>query len=512
MKKVGLFLLVLLAIGEGAKILAIIPFPSPSHQILASALLKELASRGHEVTMISPNPLKNPPKNYRDIVLDDIRVWKDKTMSVTKMQDASKWDKLKIIYEVVKDAGRIVLADPNLQSFLKEGQKFDLCIQMVGFMESLLPISHVVNATTIGFSPIGGMPGLNYHTGIPMQYSVIPNVFLPFNDEMGFFQRLINTVVGFLMDFVMYIFILPIQNSLAVEFFPNSPNIYELLEDVDLHLINSHYATESPRAHFPNMIQIGGFHLQEKQQLPEDIRSYMDSSKNGVILFSLGSNIKSADLPKEKLEGIMNAFAKSKYDILWKFEEKLPSNMKNPKNVKISSWLPQKAVLAHPKTVAFITHGGMGSTVEAIYNGVPMICIPFFGDQSKNTADSVHNGYAIHLDFKDVNEDTLTSAINEITGNPVYTKVVKLRSDIYKNQEINPMDKAVFWVEHAIKHRGAKHLKPRSSKIPWYQLMLIDVYAALFAILAVSSLISFYIIKKVINCFRAKKSKKVKTN
>jgi len=52
---------------ECSRILCLFPSPSRSHVIIATALLQELAEKGHEVTMLSPFPLDTPIKNYRDI-------------------------------------------------------------------------------------------------------------------------------------------------------------------------------------------------------------------------------------------------------------------------------------------------------------------------------------------------------------------------------------------------------------------------------------------------------------
>lgn len=52
---------------SSSKILVVHTTPSPSHLIVGKALYKELAIRGHDVTVINTFPLDKPLKNYRDI-------------------------------------------------------------------------------------------------------------------------------------------------------------------------------------------------------------------------------------------------------------------------------------------------------------------------------------------------------------------------------------------------------------------------------------------------------------
>lgn len=57
---------------EGARILGVFPGATYSHFILGHTLMKELASRGHEVTVMSPFPQKTPIKNYKDVDLSEL--------------------------------------------------------------------------------------------------------------------------------------------------------------------------------------------------------------------------------------------------------------------------------------------------------------------------------------------------------------------------------------------------------------------------------------------------------
>lgn len=69
---------------------------------------------------------------------------------------------------------------------------------------------------------------------------------------------------------------------------------------------------------------------------------------------------------------------------------------------------------AHPNLKLFITHGGLMGTLEAVNRGVPMIMIPLFGDQFRNSAAVSEKGAAIVLDYFELTESKLAQAIDKI--------------------------------------------------------------------------------------------------
>lgn len=75
-------------------------------------------------------------------------------------------------------------------------------------------------------------------------------------------------------------------------------------------------------------------------------------------------------------------------------------------------------VIGHPNVRLFITHGGIHSLEEATYNALPIIGIPFFGDQYTNMRLAERNGIGKMVDHVDINEKSLLSAINEILSDP----------------------------------------------------------------------------------------------
>lgn len=69
----------------------------------------------------------------------------------------------------------------------------------------------------------------------------------------------------------------------------------------------------------------------------------MDEAEHGVVFFSLGSNLKSKDMPKAKIDMFLNVFSKLKQRVLWKWEdENMP---RKPTNVFTGPWLPQTDIL-----------------------------------------------------------------------------------------------------------------------------------------------------------------------
>lgn len=164
---------------------------------------------------------------------------------------------------------------------------------------------------------------------------------------------------------------------------------------------------------------------------------------------------------------------------------------------------------AHPNVKLFITHGGLLSTTETIYHGVPILAIPLFADQPLNAARAVEAGYALQLDYRDPDftEEKVERFINELLNNPKYIENVRRRSELFHDRPMSPMETAVYWVEYVIRHKGADHLKNAGAKLPLYKYLMVDVLV--FVLLIVS--LSCKIIKIVWNKL-SRKPQKIKLN
>lgn len=208
----------------------------------------------------------------------------------------------------------------------------------------------------------------------------------------------------------------------------------------------------------------------------------MDSATDGAIFFSIGSNAQSSQLPQETISVILNEFRKSKLKVLWKFETDLPDL---PENIKIGKWLPQNDILAHPNVRLFISHCGKGGITEAKYHGVPILAMPMFVDQFSNAVKILNEGWAVSLPLGDINENTFSSALDEVLNNASYTRVAKKLSALYRDRPQHPLETAVFWVEYVIRHNGAYHMQSPGKHLNLLQYYSVDVFVFIGVVLLV---------------------------
>ena len=75
----------------------------------------------------------------------------------------------------------------------------------------------------------------------------------------------------------------------------------------------------------------------------QELQKYLDEAADGVIYFSMGSNLQGHLMPETKRNAFLVAFSKLKQRVLWKWEiDTLPGQLSN---VKFGKWLPQTDIL-----------------------------------------------------------------------------------------------------------------------------------------------------------------------
>jgi len=97
---------------------------------------------------------------------------------------------------------------------------------------------------------------------------------------------------------------------------------------------------------------------------------------------------------------------------------------KLPPNIEIHRSIPQLEVLQIASL--FVTHAGMGSIMESVYYGVPMIAVPQMAEQRTNAKRIQALNLGKYLPREDITAANLLSYAREVKANPNYQRNISL--------------------------------------------------------------------------------------
>ncbi|CAH1160040.1 unnamed protein product [Phaedon cochleariae] len=474
---------------ECARILGVFPVLSISHQIIFQPIWKELSSRGHNVTVITPNPLNDVfSPNLTEIdVSSSAKRCVDNTDIIKKLDTTqSLFAKIMFSYHFLDYLITKELEQEEVSRLINSSETFDLILlQVIGIQPLVFGFGGKYRSPIIGISTLQVFLHTHDTLGNPTHALVTPDVMLGFEGDLTFANKVESLLFNIWYRMLYYWYALPSADKVARKYFGEDiPYLGDIERNTSLLLVNSNPIMHGVRPNVPNVIEINQIHIKKKKPLPEDIRKYLDSSPQGIVYFSLGSNVKSANLTESTRNVIIQAMAELPYKVIWKWEtDYLPGK---PDNVMIRKWLPQQDVLGHPHIKVFVTQGGMQSIEESITNGVPMVGLPFITDQPTNVRRFTELEMGLGLDYRTMNKEQLRDAIIEVAENKKYKDQVNKSKMILADQPMKGIEKAVWWIEYVLRHKGAKHLRSAAADMSFYEYFMIDVICFLFVCISLS--------------------------
>ncbi|XP_069711579.1 UDP-glucuronosyltransferase 2A2-like isoform X5 [Phaenicophaeus curvirostris] len=441
-----------------------------SHWLNVKIVIQELIHRGHSVTVLVSNAslfikpraeatekfeVYNVPfkkDTIENLINDVVALWlNNKPTTLTFWKFYKELGKLsKNWHQMNRIMCDAVFTNQELMVHL-QGSGYDLLLSdPVTLCGDLLALKLAIPFIySLRFSPASTV---ERHCGkVPAPPSYTPAALSELTDCMTFSERIKNIVSYHLQDYVFqsYWGEWDIYYSKVLG---RPTTLCETMGKAEIWLIRTYWDIEFPRPLLPNFEFVGGLHCQPAKPLPK---------------------------------------------VLWRYKGKKPENLGS--NTRIYDWIPQNDLLGHPLTKAFITHGGTNGIYEAIYHGIPMVGMPMFADQFDNVAHMRAKGAAVELDFSTLKTQDLVDALNTIINNSTYKENALRLSKIHHDQPIKPLDRAVFWIEFVMRHKGAKHLRPAAHHLTWYQYHCLDVLAFLFTCTAIAV---FILVKCCLFCCR----------
>ncbi|EDV97593.1 UDP-glucosyltransferase 2 [Drosophila grimshawi] len=504
----------------GANILAVLPSVWRSHYLFGRRLLQHLAAtpQNHSVTLISPHALAEGDAELykiREIRIEDqdlMQNWLDMGMSfqAEQMYAQSVMERFtRMIYAGTTNVD-LLLSDGRVQKLLTSGEKFDLLIVDLFLSDALLGLAYYYGVPTVAISPTGANSWLNNMFGNPQSASLDPSNFLPFTERMNTRERIANTLMSTFERLTYNFFHLISQQSVYSNHFEllvrELPNYRDLSKNLSLALINSHPALDYPRAYLPNMLEVGGLHLLEPQQLqvPNHVRSFIESAPGGVIYLSLGAEVQTAKLPSDKLSILLDVFAHLKeFNFLLKWEAEELVQQPLPDNIMINSWWPQQAILAHPQVKLFISSCGQLSVWESIAGDTPILAIPILPEQEVLAKRLQLRGAALSVGYDAITYDALLHSIRQLTLNVSYAQHLahlKTRLNIDNSEATS---RALSSIELILETGGADFLKSHANALNFWRTegldVLLIIVLGICAILTVPFVATWCILRRSYN-------------
>ncbi|XP_050930851.1 UDP-glucuronosyltransferase 2A2 [Lates calcarifer] len=482
------------ALVNGGKVLV---FPvDGSHWVNMNVIIENLHSRGHEITVLRPSDawyIKPDSPHYKSITINSSAGFDAKnfgefvtrTLSLRR-EGASLWTRIPLEYELM-----ITFNQMHKKLLEMVGEMFE----NTTLMQSLSDAKYDLVLTD---PAIGGGVLLGHRLGLPLVFNVrwtiqgeghlaiapSPLSYIPIpgselTDKMTFSERIKNILYYFFTCFQIWYVTESNYKPFVHRYFGSDVYYMELFQAADIWLMRNDFTFEFPRPTMPNVIYMSGFQCKPSKPLSKELEDFVQSSgEHGIIVMTLGTLV--AQLPEDITEDIAAAFAQLPQKVIWRHQGKRPSTLGN--NTLLVDWLPQNDLLGHPKTRVFVAHGGTNGIQEAIYHGVPLVGLPLMFDQPDNFFRMKVRGVAKVLDIATVNKDNFLEALKEVLYEPSYRENMKRLSNLQRDQPMKPIDRAMFWIEFVMRHKGAPHLRTESYKMSTIQYYSIDVIAFLLAI------------------------------
>ncbi|KAI7889149.1 uncharacterized protein EV154DRAFT_553305 [Mucor mucedo] len=165
----------------------------------------------------------------------------------------------------------------------------------------------------------------------------------------------------------------------------------------------------------------------------------------------------------------------------------------NP-HARLMQWTPQIAVLLHPSTAIFISHGGLGSWYESMYAAKPMIVFPFFGDQLGNAFSIERDGLGGYM-RADATVEEATRLLKKVAADiRIKANVKRTQALVQIHSEHGIIRGADIIEEVAYTHQDGKlpHRFTADRRMSYWKASNMDLYVVVFLLLAAGLSLSIY--------------------
>lgn len=265
-------LVVLISNVNSAKILGLFTIPSVSHQLVFQPIWKELSLRGHEVTVLTTNPLNDP--SLTNLTEIDISFMYQKMEGMKEMmsQGIDHWALIQNGANMMLDLVRDSLGNEKVQNLIKDNTSvYDVVIiEAIDFTNYAFAAKY--KCPVIAIASLSVMSVTHEAAGNPGHPTLQPDFLTPYyGGEMTFFEKVDAVLFElyqklYFYDYVYY----PALNSVIKEYFGDEiPDIQTVEKNISMLFLNTNPVIHGVRPYGANVIEFGGgIHMKPPKPLP----------------------------------------------------------------------------------------------------------------------------------------------------------------------------------------------------------------------------------------------------
>ncbi|KAG1151654.1 hypothetical protein G6F38_001119 [Rhizopus arrhizus] len=239
-------------------------------------------------------------------------------------------------------------------------------------------------------------------------------------------------------------------------------------------LIHNVFGIEVARGLTPLDHYVGPIMSSHYPELDNLTETFLNNHRR-VVYVSFGQHAQAA---KEDVQQILPYLLQLKKEgwidgIIW---ARLPPHMLDGEDsdILLPGWASQFAILQHPSTLFFVSHGGAGSIIESLYSGVRLFVYPFFGDQPTNARAIKQIGLGDYFDVYSDKPIMFYDRLLRVAADPegkIQRAVDRFKAYVQVSS-INGAAKAADLVEESMfasdeegKQRYRRHVKTPAKKV-----------------------------------------------
>ncbi|KOB73229.1 Glycosyltransferase 2 [Operophtera brumata] len=249
---------------EAARILAVVPTPSISHQVVFRPLTQELAKRGHDVTIITTDPVfpkGQTPENLTEIDLHDMsyKVWRNTILS-SEFTSGNKdiFQQMEIFTSLISTIFEKQMEHPEVKKVTSNETKYDLLILELWVRPALL-LSHVFkDVPVIAVSSFGCVAADYDIVGAPTRPTLLyPTLLRSRIVNLNLWEKVIELYINYVFENIFAS--QGVSNDILIKKIlgPDTPNIKELEKNIDMLFLNLHPIWEINRPSTDEAITAG---------------------------------------------------------------------------------------------------------------------------------------------------------------------------------------------------------------------------------------------------------------